>query len=137
MAEQHDDSDIARVLRAAGGRVGPSDDMTQTVYQAVQAEWRATVEKQKRWRTQRVWLAAVASIAVAAVALFVGRGMLMPQDEIVANVSRSVGAVQTQEADAKNWQYVADAEATPLHVGERVRSDLQLPVQEPGIERQQ
>ncbi len=75
MAE-HDDSDIARVLRATGKRVEPPADVTKSVYAAVQAEWRATLPKRERPRAQRVWLAAAASVAIAAVALFVGRSMI-------------------------------------------------------------
>jgi hypothetical protein len=122
MAE-HDDSDIARVLRAAGGRAGPSIDVTQAVLTAVHAEWHAAVEKQQRRRAQRVWLAAAASVTAAAVALFLGRSLLTPQGEVVANVSRSVGAVQIKEDDGDRWQYLADANAaTALHAGERMHT---------------
>ncbi|HEV7715853.1 MAG TPA: FecR family protein [Steroidobacteraceae bacterium] len=121
MAE-HDDKDIARVLKAAGGRVSPSDEMQQAVYLAVQAEWRTTVQKQQRRRNQRVWLAVAASVAVAAVALFVSRSVIVPPEEIVANVSRSVGDVQTLQGDSESWQYVADSDATPLHAGERIHT---------------
>ena len=117
-----DDSDIARVLRAAGGRGSPSNETKQAVYGAVQAEWRATVEKQKRRHARRVWLAAAASVAVAAVALLVGRNDFTPQDEIVANVSRTVGVVQTLEAGANRWRNIADADATALHAGERIHT---------------
>src|SRR5262245_55013914 len=119
MAE-HDDSDIARVLRASGGRASPTDDMTRTVYAAVHAEWRATVDRQKRKRAQRVWLAAAASIAVAAIALFVGRSFIHTPGELMADVSRSVGVVQVREGDSGEWQGAGDARK--LHVGESVHT---------------
>src|ERR1044071_4104153 len=103
MAE-HDDSDIARVLRASGGRSSPSDEMTRAVYEAVHAEWRATVDRRRSRRSQRVWLAAAASIAVAAVALFVGRNFIHTPGELMADVSRSVGVVQVREGDSGDWQ---------------------------------
>ncbi len=119
MAE-HDDSDIARVLRAAGGRSNPSDEMTRAVYEAVHAEWRSTVERQRRKRSQRVWLAVAASIAVAAVALFVGRSLVHTPGELMAEVSRSVGVVQFLEGDAREWQSAAGTKV--LHVGESLHT---------------
>lgn len=119
MAE-HDDSDIARVLRASGGRSSPSDEMTRAVYEAVHAEWRATVDRRRSRRSQRVWLAAAASIAVAAVALFVGRNFVHTPGELMADVSRSVGVVQLREGDSGDWQSAADAKG--LRVGERVHT---------------
>jgi ferric-dicitrate binding protein FerR (iron transport regulator) len=106
MAE-HDDSDIARVLRATGGREGPSDEMKQSVYAAVHAEWRSVVTTRKQQRKQWVWLAAAASIAIVAVSLFLGRAFITPRAEVFADVSRSVGASNV-------------AGVRTLHVGESV-----------------
>jgi len=117
---EHDDSDIARVLRASGGRADPSDDMARAVYEAVHAEWRATVERRKRQRAQRVWLAAAASIAVAAVALFMGRSFIRSPGELMADVSRSVGTVQVREGDADEWLGATAAQG--LRVGERIHT---------------
>ena len=119
MAE-HDDSDIARVLRAAGERASPSDEMTRAVYGAVHAEWRATVGRQKRKRAQRVWLAAAASIAVAAVALFVGSNFIHAPGELMADVSRSIGIIQVRGGDSGEWLSVANPKA--LRVGERIHT---------------
>jgi ferric-dicitrate binding protein FerR (iron transport regulator) len=117
---EHDDSDIARVLRASGGRASPSDDMAQAVYEAVHAEWRATVERQKRKRAQRVWLAAAASVAVAAVALFLGRSFIRTPGELMADVSRSVGVVEVREGDSGEW--LGATAAQNLRVGERIHT---------------
>jgi ferric-dicitrate binding protein FerR (iron transport regulator) len=130
MAE-HDDSDIARVLRAAGERASPSDEMTRAVYEAVHAEWRATVERQRHKRTQRVWLAIAASIVVAAVALFVVRNFVrLSDDVVVATVSRSVGLFQQTRRDSDAAMGAADGEAlhagTSLHTGDNGRAALAL-----------
>jgi len=117
---EHDDSDLARVLRASGGRANPSDEMTRAVYEAVHAEWRATVDRQKRQRAQRVWLAAAASIAVAAIALFVGRSFIHTPGELMADVSRSVGVVQVREGESGDWQGAMAAQR--LRVGETVHT---------------
>jgi hypothetical protein len=119
MAE-HDDSDIARVLRAADGRAGPSEEMKQSVYAAVHAEWRATTEKRRKQRTQRVWLAAAASVALAAVALFLGRTVLDPQGAPIATISRTTGVAQIKDGESGKWRYVGDTKE--LHVGERIQT---------------
>lgn len=119
MAE-HDDSDIARVLRASGGRASPSDEMTRAVYEAVHAEWRATVDRRRGQRRQRMWLAAAASFAVAAIALFVGRNLIHIPGELMADVSRSVGVVQFREGDSEAWQSAAGAKG--LRVGEQLHT---------------
>src|SRR5512141_1312921 len=117
---EHDDSDIARVLRAAGGRANPSDEVARTVYEAVHAEWRATVARQKRQRAQRVWLATAASVAVAAIALFVGRSFIHTPGELMADVSRSVGVVEVREGESGDWQ--GATAARHLRVGETVHT---------------
>lgn len=119
MAEQ-DDSDIARLLRAAQGRANPSEEMTRSVYEAVHAEWRAMAATRKKRRTQRLWLAAAASVALAAIALWLGRNLLNPSGELVANVSRSAGIIQVKEASSGNWRYLEGEKA--LHLGERIHT---------------
>jgi len=96
-----EESGIARVLRAAGGRAQPSDSIRNAVREAVRAEWRATIAKR---RQRRVWLAAAASVAVAAFALWISRSLLDTQDAPVASVSRSVGVVESREGSWGGWQ---------------------------------
>jgi hypothetical protein len=96
--------------------------MTRSVYEAVHAEWRTmAAARQKKRRTQRVWLAAAASVALAAVALFLGRALLGPSaGELVANVSRSAGVIQVKDADQPTWRYLGETRA--LHVGEQIHT---------------
>jgi ferric-dicitrate binding protein FerR (iron transport regulator) len=106
-----DEAGIARVLRAAGGRAQPNDEMKAAVRAAVHAEWRATVARRNR---RRVYLALAASVAVAALALWLGRGYFTASHEIVANVSRIIGTAQTRAGRFGSWHVVA----APLHAGE-------------------
>src|SRR5687767_506063 len=120
MAE-HDDADIARLLRAAQGRSNPSEEMTRSVYEAVHAEWRTMAAARKKRRLQRVWLAAAASVMLAAVALFLGRALLSPSASgLVATVTRSAGIIQVKDASSPKWRYLD--ETTELHVGERIHT---------------
>lgn len=110
-----DDAGIARVLRAAGGRAKPADEMMESVRAAVHAEWRATVAKRSR---QRMGFAIAASITVAALALWVGRTYLMSSGERVASVSRSIGTVQSSGGMLGSWRVAA----SEMHAGEDLRT---------------
>jgi ferric-dicitrate binding protein FerR (iron transport regulator) len=131
--ELRDEPGIARVLRAAGGRSRPADDMKQAVRAAVHAEWRASVAKRSQ---RRVWMALAASVAVAALALWVGRSYFSGSNELMASVSRTVGEVQSRTGSLGSWHTLAAADSAhaplQLHVGEEVmtgsegRAALQL-----------
>jgi ferric-dicitrate binding protein FerR (iron transport regulator) len=90
-----EESGIARVLKAAGGRLAPADDMKSAVRAAVHAEWRATVAKRGQ---RRVWLALVASVALGAAALWLSRAYFSTPGDVVADVSRAVGEVESSTA---------------------------------------
>jgi ferric-dicitrate binding protein FerR (iron transport regulator) len=86
----------------------------------VHAEWRATVDRRRSQRAQRMWLAAAASVAVAAIALFVGRNLIHTPGALMADVNRSVGVVQMREGDSGDWQSAAGAKG--LRVGEQLHT---------------
>lgn len=124
-----DESGVARLLKAAGGRPSPSEAAKQAVRAAVHAEWRDAIAKRTR---RRLWLAAAAAaIAVAALALWVGRDSLDARGELVAHVSRTVGTVRARDAAWRTWQVVATAQS--LRAGEEMitgpdgRAALALP----------
>jgi ferric-dicitrate binding protein FerR (iron transport regulator) len=118
MMAEHDDSDIARVLRATGGRADPSEDMKQSVYAAVHAEWRSVIAERKQRRTRRLWLAAAASITVIAVSLILGRALFFSEPALFADVNRSVGSVQIRDERSESGRDLAATRT--LHVGERI-----------------
>jgi ferric-dicitrate binding protein FerR (iron transport regulator) len=112
-----DDPGVARVLRAAGGRARPADEMKAAVRAAVHAEWRATVAQRSRRRT---YFALAASVAMAALALWVARGYFVLSGDVVANVSRIVGTAQARSGRFGTWHVVA----APLHAGETLKTGV-------------
>jgi ferric-dicitrate binding protein FerR (iron transport regulator) len=87
--------------------------MKQAVRDAVHAEWRAAVARRGQ---RRLWLAIAASVAIAALALWVSRSYFVAPEEIVASVSRTVGAVASREGSWERWQPIGTA--AQLRVGE-------------------
>jgi ferric-dicitrate binding protein FerR (iron transport regulator) len=81
--------------------------MKAAVRAAVHAEWRATVARRSR---RRVWVALAASVAVAAVATWVGRAYFVGSNEVVASVSRAMGTVQSRSGAIGIWHTVAAIE---------------------------
>lgn len=123
-----DEAGIARVLRAAGGRPKPSDEMTAAVRAAVHAEWRASVGERDHSHVaheargvasrRRVGLALAASVVVAALALWVGRSYLVAPGELVASVNRSIGTVESRSGAFGSWH----SAETQVHANEDVRT---------------
>jgi ferric-dicitrate binding protein FerR (iron transport regulator) len=113
-----DEVGIARVLRAAGSRAHPSDEERRAVRAAVHAEWRTTVAKRSQ---RRVWLALAASVALAALGLWVSRDYFAP-GAVVASVSRSIGQVQSKSGVLSPWHAVSGAARgeTSLRAGEEL-----------------
>jgi len=108
-----EESGVARLLRAAGGRANPSDELRQAVRTAVHSEWRSAVGRR---RLRRTVIAVAATISVVAIALWVNRAFVEPPAQVVAGVSRSVGDVRSREGLWGSWQAVPDAHS--LRAGE-------------------
>ena len=123
-----DEAGLARVLRAAGSRATPADEMKTRVRAAVHAEWRASVARRSR---RRVWLAVAASAVIAGVALWGSRPFFSAPGEVVANLARTVGTVESSDGTWGRWSEVALN--SPLRAGENLmtgatgRAALQLP----------
>ena len=109
-----EESGIARVLKAAGGRAAPADDMKAAVRSAVHAQWHASVAKR---RQRRVLVALAASFAVAAATLWLARAYFTaPIGAVVANVSRSIGEV---ESSTSAWgRHSAVPQDATVRIGE-------------------
>lgn len=107
MNEHNDDAAIERVLRAAGARLQPSQEMKDTVRAAVRAEWQQTVAR-RRQRGRRVWLAAAASFVVAAIGVVTIRTIVQSPAIQVASVNRATGEVQTRSSAWSAWQPATD-----------------------------
>lgn len=110
--------EIARLLRAAGSRENPSDEMTRQVRAAVHAEWRASVLARKQRRARRLVLLA-ASLVGLALALWVAPAAFQSPGPVIASLSKMEGVVQVQE---RPWLWWKTMSAPLLRAGERLRT---------------
>ncbi len=119
--EQPDEeSAVARVLHAAGRRAVPADEIKAAVRTAAHAEWRAMLARRGR---RRVWIALAASVMVAAAALWLSRPFLSAPGEVVANVSRVIGTVESSNGVLSGRSPVlADAS---MHAGQTLMTGQQ------------
>jgi len=112
--------DLEDVLRNAGRRSGPPDDVVQSVRAAVEAQWRDTVARRAR-RHRRIGLSLAAGFAIAAVALWAMRPLLLgTPGERMASVSVVAGSAQVKSGWLGRWQPLEARQA--LRVGEQVET---------------
>lgn len=128
-----DESDIARLLRAAGARPVPDASAVAGARAAVEAEWRWMVAARRRRRAWTGW-AAAAGVAAAAVAIWIARPLLQTERTTVASLERVVGDVQQNRGDGR-WVPLAAGgvleSGTSLRTAADSRAALRL---ESGIE---
>lgn len=116
---QADDADLQRVLRAAGRRTQPADDLARAVRDAVHAEWRATVAARRTRRRRWSGLVAAASVTVVAVAIWLSRPALDVSPVSVASMVRVAGEVRfSGDGVWSRWQRVRAHQA--LQAGEEL-----------------
>jgi ferric-dicitrate binding protein FerR (iron transport regulator) len=115
---EQDDRDLAALLEAAGPRVQPSSLAAEQVRAAVEAEWRDAVDNRRQRRRYATW-AAAASLAVAAVGVWIARPWYAPPGEVVATLTRVTGVVEANSGKGR-WIPVADGSA--VTTGTRLRT---------------
>jgi ferric-dicitrate binding protein FerR (iron transport regulator) len=110
--DERPETDLERLLQAAGPRERPSAEVAAAVRAAVADEWRATVSA-RRARTSRTrWFAAAASVAAAVVAVWLVVPRLTSPVQVAA-VQRVEGPAQVRHGDDGEWQAL-DARGTVL-----------------------
>ncbi|MCM2312928.1 MAG: FecR family protein [Steroidobacteraceae bacterium] len=111
-----DDGDVAALLRAVGARQTASAQAMAEVQAAVVAEWRASVAARQHRRRVAGW-AAAASVAVAAIGVWLARPLLQVEPQLVASLTRVVGSVEQNRGDGR-W--------TPLEATGSIESGAEV-----------
>lgn len=110
MQDSNDETTVAALLRAAGPRPMPSAEAMAAARAAVEAEWRSVSAARERVRRPASrytgWVAAAASVAVAAVAVWVVRSNVSAPAATVASLARVEGEVQMDTGDGQ-WTRLA------------------------------
>src|ERR1044072_8948765 len=100
---------LAQLLREAGARDMPSEEVTQDVRRAVHAEWQAIVAQRRR-RNWFVGSGLAASLAVATIAATIGLKMGTSPATAIASVARVEGALQMTTDGGDEWHVVQPGE---------------------------
>jgi ferric-dicitrate binding protein FerR (iron transport regulator) len=109
---------VAHVLRSAGRRADPPDELKRGVRASVQAEWQLIVAERAR-RRRRLGLSLAAGLAVAALGVRVSVTVLQSPSEVMANASRTMGSVSSKSNSWRaSWRTVHQHE--PLRAGEEL-----------------
>lgn len=121
---RNEEQDLSVLLRSAGGRTRPPEAVHDAVYAAVRAEWRDVVAARARARRRNQGWALAATVAAAAVALWVAMPLQRPADVMVAELVRISGPVSIDEAAGRSpAPIVAGAE---ISTGRGGRAALQV-----------
>src|SRR5215469_3248056 len=110
------EQDVGEVLRTAGRRSEPPEELLRSVRASVEAEWREVVSR--RTRRRRIGLSLAAAIALAAVGLWSARPWLMGPGRKMADVQIALGSVQARAGWLESWQPVGPRSA--LRAGEEL-----------------
>jgi len=114
ITEENAERDLSGVLRNAGRRSGPPEDVAQAIRAAVEAQWREVIAQRNRRR--RIGLSLAAAAVCAALGLWAARPVLLGSGERMAEVRFTVGSVQGKEGRLRSWGAVGLGQA--LFAGE-------------------
>lgn len=114
--EENAERDLSGVLRNAGRRSGPPEDVAHAIRAAVEAQWREVIAQ--RTRRRRIGLSLAAAAVCAALGLWAaGPGpVLLGSGERMAEVRFTVGSVQGKAGWLRGWGAVGPGQA--LFAGE-------------------
>jgi ferric-dicitrate binding protein FerR (iron transport regulator) len=109
--------DVGNVLRSAGRRCDPPEDLQRSVRAAVEAEWREVIAvRSVGRRRRRVGFSVAAAVVLAGVALWAARPVFQTSGRKMAAVSVAMGSVRAKASWLGGWQPVTVHQA--LRVGE-------------------
>lgn len=111
MQDLKDEATIAALLRSAGPRPMPSAEAMATARAAVEAEWRDAMagrDRTRRHAGRYAGWAAAASVAVAAVAVWMVRSNVESPAATVASLARVEGEVEQDRGDGQWTRLAAD-----------------------------
>ena len=105
------DEDIERVLRATGPRARPPEEVERAVREGLRDEWHSIVAGERARRQRRASLALAASLAVAALGIWLARPLVTGPADAVATVALVSGEIRAKAGLLGRWQAVNDGQA--------------------------
>lgn len=127
-----DDNDVESVLRAAGPRDRPPEDVERRVHAHLHEEWRSIVAGQSARRRRQLAVALAAGLAVVAVGVWVAGPLVAGPGSAVATVALASGDSRVKAGWLGGWRAIGDGES--LRAGETLTTgpDGRIAVRLPG-----
>ncbi|MGB5131309.1 MAG: FecR domain-containing protein [Steroidobacteraceae bacterium] len=126
-----DDNDIENVLRAAGPRDRPPDDVERRVREQLRDEWRSIVAADRTRRRQRSAVALAAGLALAALGVWLAGPLVTGNGAAVGTVALASGDGRAKSGWLRSWRVIRDGESVgsgeTLMTGPGGRVAVQLP----------
>ena len=95
-----DDNDIEIVLKAAGPRDRPPEDVERRVREHLRGEWRSMVAVERTRRQRRVSFALAAGLAVAALGVWLAGPLVTGPGEAAATIALASGEIRAKSGTA-------------------------------------
>ncbi len=125
------ENDIERVLKATGPRDRPPADVERAAREHLRHEWRSIVAVERARRQRRMGLALAASLAVAALGVWLAGPLITGPGEAVATIALASGEVRAKAGLLGRWQSIDDGKTLSagqtLMTGPSGRSAVTLP----------
>lgn len=105
-----DDKDVESVLRAAGPRDRPPEDVERRVREHLRGEWRSIVSAQRASRRRRTAMALAAGVAVVALVVWLSGPLASGPGAAVATVALASGDARARTGWLGGWRAISGGE---------------------------
>lgn len=126
-----EDIDIENVLKAAGPRDRPSEEIERRIREHVRIEWRSIITEERARRRRRTSLALAAGLAIAALGAWLAGPMVAGTGETVATIAIASGEIRAKTSWLGRWRPVESGEiigaGAILKTGPGGRAAMTLP----------
>jgi ferric-dicitrate binding protein FerR (iron transport regulator) len=105
------ENDVERVLRAAGPRGRPPEDVELKAREYLRNEWHSVVAEQRTRRQRRMSIALAAGLAVAAIGAWLAGPLVTGPGEAIATIALASGEIHAKTGWLGSWRAIGNGES--------------------------
>ncbi len=102
--------DVERVLRAAGPRYRPPEDVEHKAREHLRSQWRSIVAEKRTRRQRRMGFALAAGLLVAALGVWLAGPLVTGPGEAVATIALASGEIRAKSGWLGGWRAIGNGE---------------------------